>query len=471
MPRLVGSVTPRLFTPPLRKLTPRTSSGFDVIRWAGKTLGWKPLPWQRWWLIAAGERLPDGSPRFRTVLTLVARQNGKTSLVNEALAPYWLAHGVPLTLATSSSLDTCREGWETCVDLAEDMPEVFGKVKVRRSSGDWQLATEAGTRYKVASAGRRGGRGLTVHRLIEDEAREQRDWLAHAAADAATIAVPDAQTFMFSNAGDSGSVVLNHFLALGRSGEDPRLGLFEWSASPDADIDDREAWAQANPALGHTITEAALESKLSMPASVFRTEHLCVTVPALGEAVPPAAWSACYDAGTLDRARNRVALCLDISPDLAHATLCAAAQMTDGRVRVETVAAWSSTSEVRQELPALLERIRPRAFGWFPTGPAAALAADLSQVKRSHRFSQQDTQAACQGLADLAAAGRVAHNGDELLAAHVVGAKRLQTGDGWRFSRRDGGHCDGAYAAAGAVHLARTLPAPQPLRIVTAANR
>jgi hypothetical protein len=414
-------------------------------------------------LLHALELTADGSPRFRAVLVIVGRQNGKTALIT-ALSLYWLAHGVPLVLGTSASLDTAREGWENAVYLAETT-DVFGSVKVRRSNGDWQLQVNHRARYKVASANRRGGRGLTVHRLIEDELREHQDWTAHAAADNATVAVPDAQTWMLSNAGDDRSVVLAHFRALGLTGTDRSLGHFEWSAPDGCELSDRAAWRQANPALGRTITEAALASKLAQPASVFRTENLAMSVPALGEAVTADAWSACRDAGTLDAHRSRVALCLDLSPDLAHATLVAAATLPDGRCRVEVVAAWSSTSAVRAELPALLARVRPSVFGWFPLGPSAALGADLVKVNRVHAFTAAETSAACQGLAEFAAAGRVAHNGDELLAAHVLGAKRLG-GDTWRFSRRDGGRCDAAYAAAGAVHLARSIPAPQKLRLV-----
>jgi hypothetical protein len=55
---------------------------------------------------------------------------------------------------------------------------------------------------------------------------------------------------------------------------------------------------------------------------------------------------------------------------------------------------------------------------------------------------------------------RVLHSGDPLLTAHVTGAQRLRQGDAWRFQRQGAGHCDAAYATAGAVHLARTLPSP-----------
>lgn len=48
MSRLVGSETPRIYTPPLRELTPDTSYGFSVIEFADKVLGVNLFPWERW---------------------------------------------------------------------------------------------------------------------------------------------------------------------------------------------------------------------------------------------------------------------------------------------------------------------------------------------------------------------------------------------------------------------------------------
>ena len=394
--RRLGIARPRLYTPPTGPLNPETTLGYDVLSWAHSALGWRAMPWQRWLLRHALAHTPDGIPQWRTVLVIVGRQNGKTALIT-ALSLYWLSHGVPLVLGTSSSLDTARESWERAVEYAEDLPDIFGKVKVRRSNGDWQLIV-GHQRFKIASANRRGGRGLTVHRLIEDELREHQEWDAHAAGDNSTVAVPDAQTWMLSNAGDDRSVVLNHFRALALTGTDPSLAMYEWSGPEGCELSDRRAWAAANPALGRTITEAALRSKLSQPASVFRTENLAMTVPAIGEAVTGDAWAACLDPGTLNTARSRVVVCLDMSPDLQHATLVAAATLPDGRVRVETVAAWSSTSEVRRELPALLAKIKPRAVGWFPGGPAAAVAPDMISVRRLTALTATETGQSCQGL-------------------------------------------------------------------------
>ena len=66
--------------------------------------------------------------------------------------------------------------------------------------------------------------------------------------------------------------------------------------------------------------------------------------------------------------------------------------------------------------------------------------------------------AVCMGLAEQVTARQLAHSGDPLLDAHIGSAERLRRGDGWVFSRKGDGHVDAAYALAGAVHLARTLP-------------
>jgi hypothetical protein len=57
------------------------------------------------------------------------------------------------------------------------------------------------------------------------------------------------------------------------------------------------------------------------------------------------------------------------------------------------------------------------------------------------------------------AAEKVWHSGDPLLDDHVTGAEKAFRGDAWVFSRKGEGDVDGLYAAAGAAHLARTLPA------------
>ena len=69
-----GFTEPRIWTKPLRELTPETSRGFEAIAFAENILGIKLFPAQRWLLIHLLEIRPDGTLRFRKALVIQARQ-------------------------------------------------------------------------------------------------------------------------------------------------------------------------------------------------------------------------------------------------------------------------------------------------------------------------------------------------------------------------------------------------------------
>lgn len=481
---MLGRTEPRIWTPPLRPLTPDTSYGFDVNEFARDVLRHPYDPWQEWLSIHAGELLPDGRPRFRIVLVLVARQNGKTE-TPVVLSLYWqFVDAVPMILGTSTKLDYAKESWVKAVKLAEkcDQLDALRPARWKReTNGEQESWTSEGSRYKIAASNEEGGRSLTINRLICDELRQHHDYSAWDACEPATSAVWDAQIWGLSNAGDARSVVLNdlrdealRFIETGQG--DPRLGLFEWSAPEGAAPTDVHALAQANPNFNRRIDGEALLAKARRAVAKggdaltgFQTEYMCIRVKQLNPAVDPSAWLRALEPGDLADVRSRVALCLDVAPDGQHATLAAAAVLADGRTRVEIVAAWDgqqATDQLRRALRGHVLTVKPQAVGWLPNGPAAALTADLKArpgsgwpppgVKIAEITSEAPS--VCMGLAELVTAGQVVHSGDPLLDAHIGGAERLRVGDRWTFSRRGEGHCDAAYAAAGAVHLARTLP-------------
>lgn len=488
---LLGSTEPRLWTRPLVELTRETSYGFAVVDFARDVLC-EPLdPWEAWLVVHLGELLPDGRPRFRQVLVLVARQNGKTH-VCRVLTLFWLyVECWPLTLATSTNLDYAKESWESVVATAEGndvLAALTPKNGIRRANGEQCLSTVDRCRHKIAASNRKGGRSLSIDRLVMDELREHQSWEAWNAAVPATNARPYAQIVCITNSGDDKSVVLNALRDSALGETDRRLGLFEWSAPDGSDPTDPMAWVAANPNLGRrldvdTIAGPAARAKAAGGEELagFLTEQLCMRVRSMDSAVDPGAWTKAAAIGSLDAVRGRVALCLDISPDGLHATLCAAAAVLPGVTRVEVVAAWSGvgcSQQLRADLPDWIARVKPRSLGWFPSGPAAALAADLSKTKRKGwpppgvTIDEIRTEQAsvCMGFAEQVIAGRVLHSDDALLTSHVTGSSKLRTGDRWVFSRKGEGHCDAAYAAAGAVHIARTLPAPRSTRSVVSSE-
>ena len=465
--KLVGRREPRLFTEPLRRLTRATTRGYEVIDFARDVLGEPLLPWQEEFVIRALELNPDGTYRFRVVLGLVARQNGKTHLSRTVALWRLYVDGARLLLGVGQDVSLAREVWQACIETIKSTPELAAEMDmVRRVNGDEYFRLTSGARYKIAAANRSAGRGLSVDHLTMDEIREQRSWDAWSALSKTTNARPYAQTWCISNAGDDQSIVLNHLREAALSGRDPSICLLEWSAPDGCDLDDWDAIAQANPGLGHTVSEAAIRSALGTdPPGVYRTEILCQRVESLDEAVSLAAWKDCKDpAGTMETVRDRVVAAIDVSPDGQHVALVTAAVLDDGRIRIEPVAAWKDTKAARAELRDVLARVKPRAVGWFPGGPVAAIATIMRSVPNAIELKGGEVCTACMGFADLVAARRVLHPGDPLLDAHVTSAQKLHTGDGWRFARGAGSHVSAAYAAAGAVHSALTIPIKQRVR-------
>lgn len=486
VPVVTGSPTPRIWTPPLRELTPETSFGFDLIDFA-EAIGWPLDPWQRWLAIHMGELLPDGRPRFRMVLALVARQNGKT-LFARVLTLYWMyVEQVPLVLGVSASREMAKESWRKVIEMASANPWLAEVQHTERYTLSEECFTAEGSAYRFAAPNQRAGRSFTVHRGVLDELRELHDWDTYNALINAMNAVPDAQAVAITNQGEAGAVVLDSlrdsaitFIETGQG--DPRLFLAEWSAPNGADPTDPEALALANPDLGNrlqldSIIGQAIRAKNAggIELAGFRTEVMCQRVTLLDSAIDEDAWRAAGTDDPLDLAahRDKLALCVDVALDGSHATLVAAAQI-QGITHVEVVQVWhgyDATAKLRRDLPGLVERLKPRALGWFPAGPAASVAASLSAKAGGRSWARArtrvaelttETAAVCMGLAEQVAAREVQHPRDEMLTNHVQATQKLRRGDAWVFTRRGSSPIDGTYALAGAVHLARTLPAALP---------
>ncbi len=458
-----GVTSARLFPEPVRTLSRRTSHGYEVIDFA-EIIGEPLNPWQQWAVKRAMELLPDGQYRFRTVLIMVARQNGKSHLKRiVSLWRLYMDDDARLILGTAQDVAQASYQWKLTLETIRACPRLDRELDaVRKVNGQESFTLKSGAEYKIRATNDHAGRGLSVDELNIDELRTQKDWGAWAALSYTTMARPNPQTWCMSNAGGDESVVLNQLRDAALTGRDPSICLLEWSARDGCELDDWKQIAQANPGLGRTVRAAAIRSALGTdPPAIYRTEVLCQRVDILEGAVDASAWKACADeTGTMDDLRKRLTACFDVSMDGRHCTLAAAGRLADGKVRVEIVQAWDSTEAARAELPALLGKVRPVKLGWFPSGPAAALAPLLQAWPCAEELNAAKAGQACQGLADLAKARQVVHGAQPLLDAQVIGSRKLQTGDGWRFVRRGGGNCDAAYAGAGAVHLALTMPVP-----------
>lgn len=473
--------------------------GFRQIRFARDVLRHPLDPWQETVAVRAGELLEDGSLRFRIVILLVARQQGKTELL-AVLPAYWMAvEGSPMVLGLSTKVEYAKETWLKTRRLIERAPALEADRDRRwyvEGNNRIEQWLRNGARYKVAASNAEGGRSLTVRNLMFDEFRHT----SHAAWEAAeptTSSVWDAQIWCTSNAGDDRSALLNEmrdaavkFIETGEG--DDTICLLEWSAPEDADPDDFEALAMANPNLGRRTRPDRLLAKARAAVAAggetltsFRTNYLCQRVKVSNPAIDPAHWRRCLDVAVEPGpADTRRALCLDVALDGGHVTLAAAVVLADGRVLVGIVGAWDSTAAARRALPGLLAKAKTRTIGWFPGGPGAQLAADLadrSTAKRANRPAalpagmaseeiRGEVSAVCMGFEELARSALLVHGGDAMLSEQVAGAERLRRGDAWVFTRSGETYVDAVYAVAGAAHLARTMPVPPAFRRLVAVD-
>lgn len=513
---VLGLTVPRLWTPPLRELTPATSLGFDIIGFAEEDLKAPLDPWQQWTVIHGFELLPDGRTRFKKLLILVARQNGKTHLC-KVLCLYWMyVQRVPHILGTSTKLEYAKDSWNEAKKLARAVPELNAEIShrgaVKTVNGGvllWRAdpqeqRLETGSTYKIAPANEEGGRSQTNDRVIMDELRQHHDYSAWDAAEPTTSVPWSSMIVGASNAGSARSVVLNDWRAeaieyINTGVGDPRVGLIEYSSEETASPTDIHSLAQANPNMNRRgldgadlLSEGAAALRLGgKKLAGFKTEKMCIKVDGANPAVLIEDWNNCEMQFNLAKYKNRIVLCFDFSPDELHATLVAAAMMENERVGIKVVKTWDATtiSRFAREFRAEVTRANAYALGWFPGGPAASQAATIlgAEVdadgvlkmvgkrlawlprRTAVTLLRGETAAVCMGFAKNVRDVLVAQPRDELLTAHVIGADKQEVGPRWIVDRIDGGHCDGYYAAAGADYLARTIPAPSGKpRLVTA---
>lgn len=507
---LIGSTLPRVYTQPLEgrdigegpaagcpcgcALSPETSQGFAVIDWVEEVElrdaeGRRVVldPWQRWLLIHALELDPVGALRFRIVLVLVARQNGKTLV--KAVLTLWRMYegGCRYLVGTAQDLSQAREVMnEILVLMIDQTPKLKERFDPDHDDLDKRRGIHHKTlndeyirldtqwrngravprggepRYLIKALNRKAGRGLSGVREVNiDELREQRDFLGWAAISKVVMAAADAQIWAMSNMGDSLSLLLNHLRGIGISGADPAMFLAEWSAPEGCELGDTDGWRQANPSLGYrSLTVAAIRSSmLSDPPAVFRTEVLCQGVDIMNTAIDPAGWAACADAAGA-QSRAPTAVCVDMAVEGEHVLAFSAAVLGDGRVRIDLVGAWDTTERARKGITELRKQLKPKAMGWFPKGPGAALSATMRKLSANPITGLAQSEA-CMTFADFVDGRRLIHPDNPILNDHARHTGSVGSAASWTFDRGPGA-THGMWAAAGALHLA--LNEPEPVR-------
>lgn len=443
---LLGSETPRIRS----KLHDLPSRGQELIDFAD-SIGIPLLPWQKWASMEAHKVKPDGRWASPLVTIVVARQQGKTTLMKiRALAGLFLWQD-GLQIGTAHRLTTSLETFRDLVRIIEENESLAKQVKrIRWAHGSEEIELQGkfgGGRYMV-KAGGSAARGISKPETVfVDETRELKDESTWASLRYTMMAAKNPQLWTLSNAGDQHSVVLNALRERGMSASPTDdIAYYEWSSNYEK-IDDTPAFwkgaAMANPALGHTVHIDNIRAVLNDPPDVVKTEVLCRWVATISAAIPAEEWNQCAEEGLELDPEKTTWLGIDVSPNRRDAALVAAQQIDDERFFVKLLHTWHNPINLDDR--AVANDIAPYTKAYpvetvaYSKRTASAIAARL--VPAGIPISDIDGALygqACDELLGAITSKRLRHDPKQTeLSKQILSAARLPFGDGgWTIGRR-----------------------------------
>jgi hypothetical protein len=418
-----GFTPPRLFT---RKPADVTGTyGPEAAKWARESLEIELLPWQAWALDRILEHRADGSLRWRIVVLTVARQSGKSVLGRvgcgwRTTSAHRLFGEKQLVLSTANKQATAREIWQ---DAAYTLIAHDPNLRLRLAQGNEEirmLPQGGGGRWLVQAATANLAVGLSVSMGLVDEAWNVDRQAVEAGLVPTMLQRKSPQLWIVSTAGDSGSDLLHVYrTAALRQLEEPdraEVLLLEWSAEPEALIDDREAWKAASPHWSEG-REAYIAAQLEiLPEQTFRTQLLNQKVDALGGWLTRAAWEGCK-APTIDLrsggSAERLHAVIEYAAD-GQTFGMVVAQRVEDRIVVRSWllptidSLWARVCELPRDA-LLLQSVGFKDR--LPLAPCETKPVGLPELRLATRYAGR-------AITDQI----VAHNGDPELTAHVLAA-------------------------------------------------
>jgi phage terminase large subunit-like protein len=400
------------------------------------------LPWQEYVLkdiLTVGK---DGLWVRRSNLLLMSRQNGKTHLARMLILTHlikWNTNVLIMSSNRSMALDTFRQ----VTQLIEGNDHLKGFVKqIRYANGTESIEMLSGARLDVVASTRDGSRGRTVNGLLFIDELREIDEEGYRAAMPTTRAHAGSHILLTSNAGDAFSKVLNDLRERALDHPPKTFGFYEYSAPQYCKINDRAAWAQANPALGYTITEEAIEEAISTsPIENTRTETLCQWIDSLSSPWPHGVLEETSNSELTITAGALTMFGFDVSPSRRNASLVAGQMMPDGKIAIgilETFESQVSVDDLKiaASIKGWADIYRPRMvlFDKYTTATIAERLANAGVVTQD--CSGQQFYQACGDLLTGLVNHTVVHNGQDELIQQFNNCAAKVNDSAWRIVKR-----------------------------------
>lgn len=435
--RLMGHKEPRLHTPFMRG-----QSLIEPVKRLAMDIEEPLLPWQE---LVLRDMLSVRKGKFakRTCLLIAPRQNGKTHIGRMRCLAGLFVFNEKNILLMSSNRSMAISSFRELALTIEQFDFLKEQLKaIRWTNGNEAIELKNGARLEIAADNRSSSRGRSVDFLWIDELREFSEE-GYKAALPTTRARPNAQTLLSSNAGDAFSTVLNSVRTHANSYPPESFGYYEWSAPEMAKIDDRNAWAIANPSLGTLITEEVLEEALTTSSvETFKTESLSMWIDSLVSPFPHDWFET-----TLDKTANMVAgngvtmFGFDIAISRRTASLVGGQLLADGRIAVGILQMWHSPVGLNEmaiavDIKVWCDKYRPsKVFYDHYSTQSVAERLQMSGVM-CEDISGQAFYQACSDLLESIQNKRIAHVGQEDLRQQMSNVAAKHNDAGWRIVRR-----------------------------------
>jgi phage terminase large subunit-like protein len=451
-----GVTKPRIQTPPLKGKS-RIAEVADLAEKIGMPL----LPWQHY--VLTDMLSVDQNNMFirKTNLLVCSRQQGKTHLARMRILAGLFLFGEKNIIAMSSNRNMALDTFRQVANTIEDNDFLKAQVRqIRYANGQESITLLNGARYEIVAATRDGSRGKSADLLYADELREVSEE-AFKAAVPITRARPNSQTLFTSNAGDAFSTVLNDLVERAKDYPSKTFGYWEYSAPLAArqDIRNRKYWAMANPALGYTVTEEAIEESIATNSiEATLTETLCMWIDSQVSPWTFGSIEACSVSDLILPVGAMTVMAFDVSPSKRTGALLAG-QIIEGKIAVGVMETFSS--EVAIDEVKMASSIHEWAMKYRPVQIAydkyatASIAQKLEQS--GHKLIDISGQAfyqACGELADSLSNLRLIHSGQPEWVSSMNNAAAKTNDAGWRIIRRKSAGCVAAsISTAMIVHM------------------
>lgn len=460
---LFGSQTPRILFVPTSSVLDDWHA--DACIELAETVGLVLDPWQRMVIRHVLAIRPDESWAAFEVALVISRQNGKNGIIEAVQLAKLFLFGDRLQLHTSNKFNSSIEAFIRIRELIVNTDALRKRVKrMPTSHGDEGIelfgTNKAGTgpRLKFMARGSGSGRSFSADTIYFDEA-----YNLEATDTAAMIPTlsskPNPQIWYTSSAGWEISTALGSIRdrALEADPEDGKLAYLEWSVDENNyDPNDRQGWAQANPALGIKrangtgLTEDYIvgeQKAMKSDPALFARERLGVGQwPVSAESwsvIPQKVWRELTTSAAMT---NPIVFALDTTPDRSRTAIAACGLDTDGHPLVELIHHGAGTSGAIERLRDLVQDHRNcNGIIVSPRGPAGSLLPDIREMLEALRKekllktpSGLEEAQACTGFYDAATDSMsLRHRGQAPVAIALAGARQKHLSEGaWTWNRK-----------------------------------